>query len=112
MGAALAMAEGTSSVGSAGRADKATVAASEALGPRAYGRAGGGSAKGLHMARPSMGSTPRKGERAPVESERMRGAPTGWARRGGIRQDTGRMRPSEGHSPLETIEEGNTSQTE
>jgi len=58
------------------------------------------------MARPSMGSTPRKGERVPVESERMRGAPTGWARRGGIRQDTGRMRPSEGHSPLETIEEG------
>ena len=42
MGAALAMAEGTASVRSAGRADKATVAAPEALGPRAYGRAGGG----------------------------------------------------------------------
>ena len=41
MGAALAMAEGTSGIGSAGRADKATVAVSEALGPRAYGGAGG-----------------------------------------------------------------------
>ena len=38
VGAALAMAEGTFGVRSAGRADKATVAASEALGPRAYGR--------------------------------------------------------------------------
>jgi len=33
LGAALAMAEGTASVGSAGRADKATVAASKALRP-------------------------------------------------------------------------------
>jgi len=41
VGAALAMAEGTAGVGSAGGADKATIAASEALGPSAYGRAGG-----------------------------------------------------------------------
>jgi len=41
VGAALAMAEGTASIGSAGRADKATIAASEALWPLAYGRAGG-----------------------------------------------------------------------
>jgi len=42
MGAALAMAKGTAGVGSAGRADEAAVAASKALGPRAYGKAGGG----------------------------------------------------------------------
>jgi len=41
LGAALAMAEGTTGVGSAGGADKATVAASEALRPWAYGKAGG-----------------------------------------------------------------------
>ena len=41
MGAALAMAEGTSGIGSAGRADKATIAVSKVLGPRAYGGAGG-----------------------------------------------------------------------
>jgi len=40
VGTALAMAEGTSGIGSAGRADKATIAAPEALGPRAYGGAG------------------------------------------------------------------------
>ena len=42
MGAALAMAEGTSGIGSAGGADKATAAAPEALGPGAYGGAGEG----------------------------------------------------------------------
>ena len=42
VGTALAMAKGTSGVGSAGGADKATIAVSEALGPRAYGRVGGG----------------------------------------------------------------------
>ena len=42
MGAGLAMAEGPASVGSAGRADEATIAVSEALGPRAYGKARGG----------------------------------------------------------------------
>jgi hypothetical protein len=41
----------------------------------------------------------------PVELERMRGAPISWACRGRIRQDMERMRPSEGHSPLETAEE-------
>ena len=41
----------------------------------------------------------------PVESERMRGAPTSWVRRGGIRQDAERTRPNEGHSSLETTEE-------
>jgi len=41
VGAALAMAKGTAGVGSAGGADKATIVASEALGPLAYGRAGG-----------------------------------------------------------------------
>ena len=41
MSAALAMAEGTFGVGSTGGADKATIAASEALGPRAYGGARG-----------------------------------------------------------------------
>ena len=40
MGAALALAEGTSGVRSAGGADKASVAASKALGPRAYGGVG------------------------------------------------------------------------
>jgi len=39
------MAEGTSGIGSAGGADKAAVAASEALGPRAYGGAGWGECK-------------------------------------------------------------------
>ena len=39
--AALAMAEGTFGIGSTGGADKATIAASEALGPRAYGGARG-----------------------------------------------------------------------
>jgi len=37
MGAAFAIAVGTSGIGSAGGADKASVAASEALVPRAYG---------------------------------------------------------------------------
>jgi len=41
LGAALAMAEGTAGIRSAGRADKATVAASKALRPWAYGKAGG-----------------------------------------------------------------------
>ena len=42
VGAALAMAEGTAGVRSASGADKATVAAPEALGPGAYDGAGGG----------------------------------------------------------------------
>ena len=48
MGAAFAIAVGTSSVGSAGGADKASVAAPEALVPKAYG--------GHRMARPGMRS--------------------------------------------------------
>ena len=47
---------------------------------------------------------PRKGVRGPVESERMRGACTSWARRGTIRQDTERTRPNEGHSRQGTAE--------
>ena len=42
MDAALAMAKGTAGIRSAGGADKATIAAPEALWPRAYGGAGGG----------------------------------------------------------------------
>jgi len=41
IGTTHAMAKGTSSVRSAGGADKATVAAPKVLGPRAYSRAGG-----------------------------------------------------------------------
>ena len=57
MGAALSMTKGAAGVGSAGGADKATVAAPEALGPGADGRAGRAGAKGHRMARPGMGST-------------------------------------------------------
>ena len=42
------MAEGTAGIGSAGGADKATAAASEALGPRAYGEAGGTCVGSMH----------------------------------------------------------------
>jgi hypothetical protein len=55
VGAALAMAEGTFGIGSAGRADKATVAASEVLGPRVYGGVRA-RVRGRHMARHGMGS--------------------------------------------------------
>jgi len=66
VGAALAMAEGAAGVGSAGGADKATVAAPEALGPRAYDRAGGGRCE-----RPphEVDASLREGERARVELE-------------------------------------------
>ena len=82
MGTALAMAKGTASVGSAGRADKATIAASEALGPLAYGRAGGeGKCK-----KPPQGdawhwvNAPlQEGKRVPVELDMtLRGALTSW----------------------------------
>ena len=77
MGAALVMAKGTSGVGSAGGADKATVAASEALGPRVYGEAGGMCKRPPHdEAWHGIDAPPRKGKRVPVESERMQGAPT------------------------------------
>ena len=56
MNAALAMAKGPAGVRSACGTDKATVAVPEALGPGAYGRAGGGAdAKGHHIVRPCMG---------------------------------------------------------
>jgi len=45
VGAALAIAEGTSGVGSGGGADKASIAAPEALESGVYGRAGGAGAK-------------------------------------------------------------------
>ena len=45
MSTALAIAESTSSVGSDGKTDKATVAAPKALESRAYGGAGGAGAK-------------------------------------------------------------------
>jgi len=48
VGAALAMAEGTAGVRSAGGADKAIAAASEALRPRVYGKAGGACAGSMH----------------------------------------------------------------
>jgi len=51
--AVLAMAKGPAGVGSAGGADEATVAVSEALGPGVYGGAGGGAdTKGHRIARP------------------------------------------------------------
>ena len=71
MGAALAMAEGTAGVGSAGRADKATVAASEALRAWVYGKVGG---EGKCEMSPQGEAwhrvdTPlREGEQVPVES--------------------------------------------
>jgi len=68
---ALAMAKGTSGVGSAGGADTATAVVPKVLGPRAYGRAGG---TGARMATAWRGlawgrCTAAKGEQLPVESE-------------------------------------------
>ena len=73
MGAALAMAKDTTSVGSGGRADKATVAAPEALESGACGRAGGAGAKRpLHGKAWDGVNTPLgKGERVLIGSERM-----------------------------------------
>jgi len=114
MHAALAMAESPAGVGSAGGADKATVAAPEALGPGAYGGAGGGEAgaKGHRIARPRMGPMhrgQRASERSLSRKERdiARGTDEmGPQREGLVCQDTERMRPGEGYSPLETTEEG------
>jgi len=62
VGAALAMAEGTAGVGSADGANEAAVAASEALGPRAYGEAGGACAGSIHRCeRASIRSLSRNG---------------------------------------------------
>jgi len=54
MGAALAMAEDTTGIGSGGGADKATIAAPEALESRACGGAGEQGLKGHRMARPQI----------------------------------------------------------
>jgi len=114
MHAALAMAESPAGIGSAGGANKATVAAPEALGPRAYGGAGGGEAgaKGHRIARPCMGPmhhSQRASERLLSQKERdiARGTDKmGLQREGLVCQDTERMRPGEGYLPLETAEEG------
>jgi len=99
MHAALAMAESPAGVGSAGRADKATIAAPKVLGPRAYGRAGGGEAgaKGHHIARPRMGPM-HHGQRASKcslsqkERDIARGTDEmGPQREGLVCQDTERM---------------------
>ena len=63
VGAAFAMAKGTASVGSAGGADEAAIAASEALGPRAYGKAGGGMC--------GVDGLLREGEQAHIELKGM-----------------------------------------
>jgi len=63
MGAALTRAKDTSSIGSAGGADKATVAASKALGPRAFGGAGGQCKRLPHgKAWHGINAPPRKGK--------------------------------------------------
>jgi len=78
VGTALAMAKGTSGVGSAGRADKATVAAPEALGPRAYGGAGtsagcghGPAGAGRVRADCSFGQGIRRGQRSQLALVRL-----------------------------------------
>jgi len=75
MGTALAMAKGTAGVGSAGGADKATVAASEVLRAWAYGKAGGEGkcemslqVEGWHQ----VDTLLQEGKRVPIESGGMR----------------------------------------
>ena len=113
MHAALAMAEGPAGVGSAGGADKATVAVPEALGPGAYGGAGGGGGGRCEMPPHSEAShgadAPRReGERELVESEtrHCEGHQRDGPAERGTCQDTERMRPGDRYSPLETAEEG------
>ena len=110
VGTALAMAKGTAGVGSAGGADKATVAASEALGPWAYGRAGGRASVKCHRkARPGIGSThccKRASECLLSRKGCKKGTDKLEPAAGGTCQDTEIMRPNEGHSPLKTAEEG------
>jgi len=99
VGITLAMAEGPAGVGSAGGADKATVAASKALGPRAYGEGGGGACAGsMHHCESTSGRLlSRKGCG-------LARAPTGKG--GGTCQGMEVMRPVEGYSPLGATEEG------
>ena len=55
MGAALAMAEGPAGVGSAGRVDNTTIAASKVLGPRAYGEGGGACVGSIYHCKSTSG---------------------------------------------------------
>jgi len=76
MGTVLAIAKGPAGIRSAGRADKATVAAPKALGPRTYGGEGprkeGGGLKGHRMVRPGIwGQCTMARGRASIELERM-----------------------------------------
>jgi len=79
VGAALSTAEDAAGVGSGGRADKATVAAPEALGPGAYGGAGGCEMPPHGKAWREVDAPLREGERASVECDR--GALTRWGPR-------------------------------
>ena len=110
VGAALAMAEGATGVGSAGGADKATVAASKVLGPWAYGRAGGRASAKCHCkARPGIGSTHccERASKCPLSRKGCeKGTDELEPAAGGTCQDMEIMRPNEGHLPLKTAEEG------
>ena len=111
MGAALAMAEGAASIGSAGRADKATIAVSEAVGPKAHGRAEGAGAKGHCVARPGIGlmncyERATKRLLSQKEWDIIRGTDKMGPTEGGACQNTERMQLGKGYSPLETIEKG------
>jgi len=88
LSAALAMAEGTACVESAGEAEKAIAAKSEALEPGAYDKAGRRERPPQGRARHGVETSPREGE---------------WE---GYVRTRGKKRPSEGHSPLKTAEEG------
>jgi len=75
-GAVLATAQGTSGVGSAGRANTATAAVPEALVPGVYSRAGGAGVRkatiwqGLAWGQHTMPQL-RKGAREPIDPENM-----------------------------------------
>jgi len=82
------MAEGTTCVKSAGKAEKAITAKSKALEPRAYDKAG-------RRERPPQGWACHG-----VETSLWEGEWEGYVR------TQEKKRPSEGHSPLKTAEEG------
>ena len=106
MSAALAMAEGAACVKSAGEAEKAITAKSEALEPRAYDKAG-------RRERPPQGGAWHGVKTSPQEGEQEgyvrtwgksdRGELTSGHRRGKDTSGTERKRPSKrsskGHSP-------------
>jgi len=85
------MAKGTSGIRSAGGADKATIAASEALGPMALGGAGG-VRKASHMARPNMGLTDCC--ESPLSQKECEGRPRAGPAEGGY------IRTWKGHDPM------------